>query len=132
MILMEANDDTILAGRFEDLQVFPADDHSGTEKRVVFGPGLFWDDYVMRHFSIDAGAKSPFHSHDWPHYVVILEGSAKAVIMGKTWELSAGSWAFVPQDTEHFFENVGETNLKFLCIVPKKGDTYWMDGKGSC
>jgi len=129
---MGASDDTVYAGRLEDLPVIPAPDHGGTEKRVVFGPDKFWDDYVMRHFSIEVGAKSPFHAHDWPHYVVILEGSAKAMIMGKTWDLSAGSWAYVPQDTEHFFENVGKTGLKFLCIVPKKGDMYWMDGKGSC
>ena len=125
-------DDTIYVGRFEDLPVIPAADHAGTEKRVVFGPTNFWEDHVMRHFSIEAGAKSPFHAHDWPHYVVILEGSAKAQIMGKTYDLSVGSWAYVPSDTEHFFENVGETGLKFLCIVPKKGDTYWQDNKGSC
>lgn len=129
---MAANDDTIFAGRLEDLPLMPAGDHAGTEKRVVFGPDKFWDDHVMRHFSIDAGGKSPFHTHDWPHYVVILEGSARAQIMEKTWELSAGSWAFVPPNTEHFFENVGESSLKFLCTVPKKGDTYWQDKKESC
>jgi len=132
MVFMGSNGDKAFAGRLEDLPVFPANDHSGTQKRVVFGPDVFWDDHVMRHFTVEAGSSSPFHSHDWPHYVVILEGSAKAMIMGKTWEVSAGSWAFVPPNTEHFFENIGKTDLKFLCIVPKKGDTYWMDDKGIC
>lgn len=120
------------SGRLEDLPVIPTDDHGGTEKRVVFGPGQFWEDYVVRFFSTPRGGTSPFHSHDWPHYVLVLEGKAKARIMGQDHELSSGSWAFVPPNTEHVFENTGEGPLKFICIVPKEGDLYWMDGKGGC
>ena len=54
------------------------------------------------------------------------------MIMGKLYELSAGSWAHVPPNTEHFFENTGEGKLSFICIVPKEGDLYWLDQKGSC
>lgn len=122
----------VFAGRLEDLPVIPTEDHGGTEKRVVFGPGQFWDDYVARYFTTAPGAKTPFHAHDWPHYVLITEGSARGMIMGKVYELSAGSWAHVPPNTEHFFENTGEGNLSFICIVPKEGDLYWLDQQGSC
>jgi quercetin dioxygenase-like cupin family protein len=129
---MDENAAGIFAGRLEDLPVLPIDDHGGTEKRIVFGPGRFWEDYVARFFTTHPGSATPFHSHDWPHYILVLEGSARAVIVGKTYELFAGSWAYVPPNTEHVFQNTGEGPLKFICIVPKKGDTYWIDNKGSC
>jgi quercetin dioxygenase-like cupin family protein len=129
---VDADENLVYAGRLEDLPVIPTEDHGGAEKRIVFGPGRFWEDYVARLFTIRQGATTPFHAHDWPHYVLILEGTAKGMIMGQAIDLSAGSWAFVPPNTDHFFENAGSGDLKFICIVPKKGDTYWLDSKGSC
>ncbi len=124
---MGADKNLVYAGRLEDLPVIQANDHGETEKRIVFGPGRFWDDYVARFFTTGPGSTTPFHAHDWPHYILILEGSAKGLIMGQEVEISAGSWAFVPPNTEHSFENTGSGNLKFICIVPKKGDLYWLD-----
>ena len=123
---------TVFAGSLRDLPLAPAGDHTGTEKRIVFGPGRFWEDYVARFFSVDPGISTPFHAHDWPHYVLITGGSAKGKIMGQEYELEAGSWAFVPENTEHCFDNVGRDKLTFLCIVPKKGDLYWQGEAGSC
>ena len=72
---------TVFAGSLRDLPLAPAGDHAGTEKRIVFGPGRFWDDYVARFFSVAPGISTPFHAHDWPHYVLITGGSAKGKIM---------------------------------------------------
>jgi len=94
----------------------------GVAKRIVFGPGRFWEDYVVRHFTVEAGAQTPFHSHEWPHYIIILEGAAKALIMGETLHLEAGSWAYVPPDSRHGFQNTEGGMLSFLCIVPRRGD----------
>ncbi|MFP4481527.1 MAG: cupin domain-containing protein [Thermovirgaceae bacterium] len=94
----------------------------GVEKRIVFGPGRFWEDYVVRHFTVEPEASTPFHNHDWPHYIIVLEGTAEALIMGETLRLEAGSWAYVPPDSDHGFRNIGEGPLSFLCIVPRRGD----------
>jgi len=94
----------------------------GVEKCIIFGPGRFREDYVVRHFTVEAGAQTPFHSHEWPHYIIILEGAAKALIMGETLHLEAGSWAYVPPDSRHGFQNTGGGMLSFLCIVPRRGD----------
>jgi len=112
------------AGRIEDLPLIPTPDHKGTTKRVIFGPGQFWEDHVARFFTVDPGNRSPFHAHDWPHYVLIVEGVGEAHILGDTYPLEPGYWAFVPSNTEHFFENKGEGPLKFVCIVPRKGDDF--------
>lgn len=111
-------------GLLEELPVMPAGDHKGIEKRVVFGPGLFWDSHVARYFSVDAGEGSPFHQHDWPHFVLFLSGSGEALIMGKKHTVGEGSWAYVPSNTEHYFKNTGEKPLRFICIVPRKGDPF--------
>ncbi len=111
-------------GRLEDLPVIATPEMEGTTKRVVFGPGRFWDDYVVRFFTTRSGSRTPFHSHDWPHYILILEGQVKGTIDGRTCELEGGCWAYVPPGVEHVFENVGTGDLKSICMVPKKGDPF--------
>lgn len=105
----------VYAGRIEDLPLIDAPGH-GEEltKRVVFGPGRFWEDYVVRYFTCAPGNKTPFHSHGWPHHVFVMDGDAIGTIGDDTYSLAPGSWAYVPPDTEHFFENTGDTDLKFL------------------
>ncbi len=112
---------TILAGRLADLPLGAA--HApGIEKRVVFSPGNHWGDYVARHFRVDWGITTPFHSHPWPHYMFILSGRCKAMIDGTVHQLEGGCWAFVPPDVEHSFENTGDSAFEFICIVPPEGD----------
>ena len=37
-----------------------------SEKRIVYGPdGRFWDDFVMRCFTLAPGAASDSHAHPW-------------------------------------------------------------------
>ena len=45
----------VYTGKIEDLELFDASSLAPeVTKRVVFGPGRFWDDYTMRHFSLPA------------------------------------------------------------------------------
>lgn len=111
------------AGRIADIPV--ADDavHSAdVTKRIIFAPGKFWDDYVVRHFTVAGSAQTPFHDHDWPHYVLIMAGKCRASIDGETYDLERGSWAHVPSNVRHFFLNTGDDPLEFVCIVPREGD----------
>ena len=44
-------------------------------KKIVFGPdGRFWDDYVMRLFTLEPEAESSVHSHPWPHWFLCIQG----------------------------------------------------------
>ena len=103
------------AGRIEDLPLVdtPGLDN-GITKRVGFGPGRFWGDHVARYFTCAPGVKTPFHSHDWPHYVFVINGDAIGTIGDDTYSLAPGSWAYVPPDIAHFFENIGNTDFNFL------------------
>lgn len=109
-------------GKIDDLPLIRISGHGGTTKRIVFGPGRGWDDYVVRFITIAPGESSSAHAHDWPHYILITAGEARGLIMGQVRELSAGSWAHIPPNTEHFLENKSTEELNFFCIVPEKGD----------
>ncbi|HOO86175.1 MAG TPA: cupin domain-containing protein [Synergistaceae bacterium] len=117
-------DFVLLAGKISDIRLAEDPSHaSGIEKRIVFAPGKFWNDYVARHFTVKGkNSKTPFHTHDWPHYVFILSGRCNATIDGTVYPLEKGCWAHVPPNVEHFFESTGEEPLDFICIVPPKGD----------
>ena len=111
-------------GKFSDIVPSKDDVHSkDVEKRIVFAPGKFWDDYVARHFTVAPGTDTPFHSHDWPHYVLFLSGQCTAEIDGERYDLGRDCWAHVPSGTKHFFKNTGNEPFVFICIVPKEGDS---------
>ena len=91
-------------------------------KRIVFGPEQDWPDYVMRCFTLEGSAAVPLHTHEWPHYVVVLQGRGELHFNGRVHELEPMSWAFVPPDSEHSFVKTSREQFVFLCIVPKHGD----------
>ncbi len=115
-------------GKIEALPLLNTGEEDQITKRVVFGPGKFWEDHVMRVFTVKPGAASPFHSHDWPHYVIFLRGKAAGKIDGVTVNLEKGDYAYVPPDVDHNFSNSGDEDLVFICIVPTKGDEYCYPG----
>jgi len=110
------------AGRLMGLPAEEVPGVPGIEKRVVFGPGKHWEDYVMRCFTLPSGGAVPMHSHDWPHYALILQGHGSLEENGRRTELTPMSWAYVPPRTEHSFQAGADEPMVFICIVPKEGD----------
>lgn len=115
-------------GKIETLPLLNAKDCDEITKRVIFGPGKFWEDHVVRVFTVKPGAASPFHQHDWPHYVFFLQGNAAGYIDGEKVDLEKGDYAYVPPNVDHNFANSGDEDLAFICIVPTKGDDYCYPG----
>lgn len=112
------------AGKIADIPVAEDAVHTAdVEKRIIFAPGKFWNDYVVRHFTVAGKAQTPFHAHDWPHYVLVLAGKCNAKIDDMVYPLESGCWAHVPSNVEHSFTNTGEDPLAFVCIVPREGDS---------
>jgi len=77
---------------------------------------------AMRLFEIAAGGNTPFHAHDWEHVVYVLDGQGTLETQGKSTEFGAGDTILVEPDEEHNFVNRGEGALRFLCVVPLRGD----------
>ena len=79
------------------------------------------ENYVMRLFTLPKGGFTPFHSHDWEHGVFVLKGKIKLKGESEEHILEKGYFAFVPPNEKHGFENVGEGEAKFICVIPSKG-----------
>ena len=74
--------------------------------------------FAMRLFEVEPGGHTPFHSHEGEHEIFIVEGEGRLSTADGPRPLRPGTFAFVPGEEKHQFENTGETVLKFLCIVP--------------
>jgi quercetin dioxygenase-like cupin family protein len=77
---------------------------------------------AMRHFRLEPGGRTPWHAHDWEHVVYVLEGEGTLVTEGKETPFGAGDALLVDPDEQHNFLNRGDGALRFLCIVPLRGD----------
>ena len=111
--------------------MFKAIHYSNMQPEVVTEPGAVnvkvrWlisrkDDarrFAMRLFTLGPKGRTPMHSHDEEHEVFILEGEGRVICDEKTERLFHGSVVYIPPHSQHFFENLDEKPLSFLCIVP--------------
>lgn len=116
-------------GKIEDLPVVTGGHFiDNSEKRIIYGPNRFWDDYVVRAFTLHPGAGSTEHSHPWNHWTICTQGSGEFYVGDEVYELSPNSYVFVPGNVPHFFRNTSENeNLILICIVPKEGDVNPLD-----
>jgi quercetin dioxygenase-like cupin family protein len=77
---------------------------------------------AMRLFEIEPGGHTPWHAHDWEHVVYIVDGRGTLKTEHGDADFEPGDALLVPPNDEHNFVNRGEGRLRFLCIVPHKGD----------
>jgi quercetin dioxygenase-like cupin family protein len=92
--------------------------------KVLVSPQEGWDSHVMRMIEVEKAGYTPKHSHPWPHINYIIEGEGVLMINGTNQNLSPGSYAYVPANALHQFQNAGNQILRFICIVPKEGHQY--------
>jgi len=93
-----------------------------TKKQTLVGPNEGWDGWVMRLFTLSQGGNTPLHSHPWQHINYVVSGKGYLLLDNKQHLLESGSVAYVSEDAEHQFNNCGEEDFVFICIVPEKGD----------
>ncbi len=76
--------------------------------------------FEMRHFEVDPGASTPYHSHDWEHEVFVLEGDGVLRYEGREYRFGPGYAIYIPPNKQHCFINTGDKVLKFICVIPKR------------
>jgi quercetin dioxygenase-like cupin family protein len=113
----------MIVGNTRELQakVIESDLVKDVSMKVLVSPKEGWEGHVMRVFDVEAGGHTPKHSHPWPHINYVISGTGQVMIDGNIHELSAGSYAYVPSDTIHQFQNTSDDTLSFICIVPEEG-----------
>lgn len=94
----------------------------GVLKKSVISPKEGWQGHVMRIFEIEKGGHSPYHKHPWYHVNYVIQGQGIVHYGDQDFEVTEGSYAYIPSDIMHNFENTGDGVLKFICIVPEEGD----------
>jgi quercetin dioxygenase-like cupin family protein len=96
---------------------------NGVQKQILVGPRDGFAGY-LREFTLEAGGHTPYHQHDWHHVVYVLEGQGSLRTEEGERPLSKGSVVYAPPGSLHGFANTGAGALRFLCLVPEKGDAY--------
>lgn len=91
-------------------------------KQVAISPKEGWEGWVMRIFTLKKGGATPFHTHDWPHINYIIKGSGSLFIDGEVKPVAPGDTAYIKGGEKHQFQNTGNDEFSFMCIVPEEGD----------
>jgi quercetin dioxygenase-like cupin family protein len=110
----------MIIDRIENVAAGPAkeQDARGVQMQVLISDKQGAPNFIMRVFEIEPGGHTPHHSHPWEHEVYVLEGAGAVRQRGKDSPIQRGSYALVLPDEQHQFVNLGDTPLKFICVIP--------------
>lgn len=73
----------------------------------------------MRKFKMKPGAWMVFHKHDNSEHVqYFLKGEVELKMGDEEYTVKKDDAVYIPPNVPHSYENNGETDAKFLCIVP--------------
>lgn len=88
--------------------------------------------FALRRFVMEPGGGMPNHTNTVEHEQYVLRGHASIGIGDDTYEVRAGDVVFIPEGMPHWYQNVGEENFEFLCIIPNKADEIKLVGEKNC
>ncbi|MCG1004263.1 MULTISPECIES: cupin domain-containing protein [Halobacterium] len=106
----------------DDTDGVPASDTSGgssDEQSESDGAPHF----AMRRFVLDAGASVPEHTNEVEHEQYVLAGEYTVGIDGEEYTVSAGDSLLIPAGAVHWYDNPGNEEGAFVCVVPNGDDT---------
>ncbi len=79
------------------------------------------ENYAMRFFTIKPKGKISRHSHPWEHEIYMLHGTCKIGAGEEEVIAKEGNFLYIEPDVPHWYENVGDDDVQFICIIPMKG-----------
>ena len=88
--------------------------------------------FAMRRFVMEPGGGMPNHTNTVEHEQYVLQGHARISIDGEEFEVQAGDVVFIPAGVPHWYQNVGEDNFEFLCMIPNKPDEVKIIDEKNC
>jgi len=78
--------------------------------------------FAMRRFTMKPGGGMPRHTNKVEHEQYVLQGRARIGIGDEVYEVGPGSVVFIPAGVLHWYENIGDEDFVFLCLVPNLED----------
>lgn len=93
--------------------------NEGTEIKQYFHPHntLNGINYSIAQFTLESGKRSRLHKLKSSEIYYILEGSAILTVDEERHQLQKDDSAYIAPNSKQFIENIGSTDLRFLCIV---------------
>ena len=88
--------------------------------------------FALRRFVMEPGGGMPNHTNMVEHEQYVLQGHASVGIGNGIFDVRAGDVVFIPEGVPHWYQNVGEENFEFLCIIPNIEDRITLIDKASC
>ncbi len=92
-----------------------------TTRQILIGPAEA-PNFAMRKFKIAPGGGMPEHRNKVEHEQYILQGSASVGIGDQVFDVEKDDVIFIPAGIYHWYENRGDEDFVFLCVVPNKQD----------
>lgn len=86
--------------------------------------------FAMRRFVMQPGGGMPNHTNTVEHEQYVLRGRANIGIGDEVFDVHAGDVVFIPEGVPHWYQNIGEENFEFLCMIPNKPDEIRIIDKG--
>ncbi len=74
--------------------------------------------FAMRIFRIAPGGRIPLHTHWYYHEIYCIGGRGRVRIGDEEFILEEGMAAYVPPEVPHSYENIGDSDWVFLCMIP--------------
>jgi quercetin dioxygenase-like cupin family protein len=85
--------------------------------------------FAMRRFLMEQGGGMPNHTNTVEHEQYVLAGHAIIGIGKEEFEVRSGDVVFIPEGVPHWYQNIGEDDFEFLCIIPNQKDEITLIGK---
>lgn len=83
--------------------------------------------FELRKFIIKPGGRIPAHLHpEIEHVQYVLRGRYRVRIGEEIYDVKPGDTIFIPPNTLHHYENDGEEDAIFLCVIPRREYTTIM------
>lgn len=78
--------------------------------------------FAMRRFTVAPGGKIGLHDHPWEHEIYILKGTGVAYNDKERKDVAPGDVLYIPGNEPHGYNNTGDEDLMFICMIPNSGD----------
>lgn len=88
--------------------------------------------FALRRFTMQKGGGMPRHTNTVEHEQYVLAGAATITVGDETHHVKAGDVVFIPEGVVHSYENTGDGEFQFLCIIPNKEDKITIVDEASC
>jgi len=107
----------------------PVERAEGAYVQILIGPEEA-PRFLMRRFTLLPGGRIPKHLHpEIEHEQYVLGGRMRLGLGGEVLEVGPGDVVFIPPGTPHWYENIGDEPVMFLCLVPltQEYKTEWLE-----